>query len=60
VAIGGAYGTLSEVALALRTGVPVIGLASWAIEGIEAAPSAEAAAARALELARSASVGVAT
>jgi uncharacterized protein (TIGR00725 family) len=35
IAIGGAYGTLSEVALALKTGVPVIGLHTWAIDGIE-------------------------
>ena len=35
VAVGGAYGTLSEVALALKTGVRVIGLGTWAIEGIE-------------------------
>ena len=44
VAVGGAYGTLSEVALALRTGVPVVGLDTWAIDGIEPAPTASAAA----------------
>jgi uncharacterized protein (TIGR00725 family) len=43
VAVGGAYGTLSEVALALKTGVPVIGLRTWGIEGIEAVDSAERA-----------------
>jgi len=43
VAVGGAYGTLSEVALALATGTPVIGLDSWAIEGLQvAATPAEA------------------
>ena len=52
VAVGGAYGTLSEVALALKTGTPVVGLDSWAIDGVERADSAAAAAARALELAR--------
>jgi uncharacterized protein (TIGR00725 family) len=31
VAVGGGYGTLSEIALALRTGVPVIGLATWGL-----------------------------
>jgi uncharacterized protein (TIGR00725 family) len=31
VAVGGGFGTLSEVALALRTGVPVIGLATWSL-----------------------------
>jgi uncharacterized protein (TIGR00725 family) len=29
VAIGGAHGTLSEVAMALTVGTPVIGLATW-------------------------------
>lgn len=28
IAVGGSWGTLSEIALAMRTGVPVIGLAS--------------------------------
>ena len=52
VAVGGAYGTLSEVALALRAGVPVIGVDTWAIDGIERAATATAAAERALEHAR--------
>jgi uncharacterized protein (TIGR00725 family) len=34
VAIGGAYGTLSEIALALQTGTPVFGLHTWEIEGV--------------------------
>lgn len=29
VAVGGEYGTLSEVALALQAGIPVIGLGTW-------------------------------
>ena len=29
VAIGGMYGTLSEIALALKLGIPVVGLRSW-------------------------------
>jgi uncharacterized protein (TIGR00725 family) len=29
VAIGGGWGTLSEIALALKTGVPVVGLGTW-------------------------------
>lgn len=29
IAIGGEYGTLSEIALALRAGVPVIGVDTW-------------------------------
>jgi uncharacterized protein (TIGR00725 family) len=51
VAVGGAYGTLSELALALKTGVPVVGVDTWAIDGIEQAQSAERAVARALALA---------
>jgi uncharacterized protein (TIGR00725 family) len=35
VAVGGGYGTLSEIGLALRTGKQVVGLATWEIEGIE-------------------------
>lgn len=31
IAVGGAYGTLSEIALALRFGVPVIGLDTWSL-----------------------------
>jgi uncharacterized protein (TIGR00725 family) len=33
VAIGGGWGTLSEVALALKAGTPVVGLRSWAPAG---------------------------
>jgi uncharacterized protein (TIGR00725 family) len=29
IAIGGGYGTLSEIALAMKCGVPVVGLATW-------------------------------
>jgi uncharacterized protein (TIGR00725 family) len=29
VAVGGGYGTLSEIALALKLGKPVVGLATW-------------------------------
>ena len=43
IAIGGAYGTLSEIALALKGGKRVIGLGTWDIEGIELADGAEAA-----------------
>jgi uncharacterized protein (TIGR00725 family) len=34
IAVGGAYGTLSEVALALKTGVPVVGIDTWPIDGV--------------------------
>lgn len=50
IAVGGAYGTLSEVALALATGVPVVGLGSWEIDGIEQTATPEEAVARALSI----------
>ncbi len=31
IAIGGEYGTLSEVALALKAGVPVVGIGTWSL-----------------------------
>lgn len=31
VAIGGEYGTLSEIALALRSGTPVVGVGTWTL-----------------------------
>ena len=31
VAIGGSYGTLSEIAYALKSGIPVIGLNTWSL-----------------------------
>ncbi len=31
VAVGGDYGTLSEIALALRSGIPVIGIGTWTL-----------------------------
>jgi uncharacterized protein (TIGR00725 family) len=43
IAIGGAYGTLSEIALALKGGKRVIGLGTWDIEGVEPADGPEAA-----------------
>jgi uncharacterized protein (TIGR00725 family) len=48
IAIGGGYGTLSEIALALRREKPVVGLRTWEIEGVEAVDSAEAAVQRVL------------
>ena len=48
IAVGGAYGTLSEVALALKTGVPVVGLGTWEIDGITVADSPAVAVAVAL------------
>jgi uncharacterized protein (TIGR00725 family) len=43
VAVGGGYGTLSEIAFALKDGKRVVGLGSWDIRGVEAAASPEAA-----------------
>ncbi len=34
IAVGGEYGTLSEIAFALKSGKPVIGLRSWDIPGM--------------------------
>jgi uncharacterized protein (TIGR00725 family) len=60
IAVGGGFGTLSEIALALRTGTPVVGLATWSLQldsrQVEAFPVADtpdAAAQLALEAARS-------
>jgi uncharacterized protein (TIGR00725 family) len=35
VAVGGAWGTLSEIAFARKTGKPVVGVASWDLDGVE-------------------------
>jgi uncharacterized protein (TIGR00725 family) len=43
IAVGGAYGTLSEIALALKAGKRVVGLGTWRIEGVELADGPEAA-----------------
>jgi uncharacterized protein (TIGR00725 family) len=39
IAVGGGYGTLSEIALALKGGKPVVSLGSWDIDGVESAAS---------------------
>lgn len=52
IAVEGEYGTLSEIAVALKLGKPVIALDSWpGIEGVIEAGSAKEAAAIALQLA---------
>ena len=43
VAVGGGYGTLSEVALALRTGKPVVGIGTWDVPGVDVVADAAAA-----------------
>jgi uncharacterized protein (TIGR00725 family) len=58
IAIAGEFGTLSEIALALRLGTPVVGLQTWelrkegaAVDAIVRASSPEDAVNKALELA---------
>ncbi len=48
VAVGGAYGTLSEVALGLQAGMRVFGLHTWEIDGITPCGSPTEAVASAL------------
>jgi uncharacterized protein (TIGR00725 family) len=43
IAVGGGYGTLTEIGLALRAGKRVVGLETWEVEGVEVAGSPEAA-----------------
>jgi uncharacterized protein (TIGR00725 family) len=43
VAVAGGYGTLSEIALALKAGKPVVGLGTWAVEGVRPAAGPEEA-----------------
>ncbi len=52
IAVGGSYGTLSEIAIALKTGCPVFGLSTWEIEGVIACGTPEEAVKRALDAAR--------
>jgi uncharacterized protein (TIGR00725 family) len=58
VAIGGGWGTLSEIALAVKAGVPVVGIGTWQVglrgepaEGVVEARDAGQAVAEALRLA---------
>jgi uncharacterized protein (TIGR00725 family) len=48
VAVGGGYGTLSEIAFALKAGKPVVGLGTWEIDGVVTAETPEQAVAAAL------------
>ena len=48
VAIGGKWGTLSEISFGLKSGKPVVGVATFDLDGIEKAESGEQAAGRAL------------
>jgi uncharacterized protein (TIGR00725 family) len=49
IAVGGGYGTLSEIALALRAGKTVVGLGTWQIEGVVSVDGPEAAVAAAFD-----------
>jgi uncharacterized protein (TIGR00725 family) len=48
VAIGGGYGTLSEIAIALKTGKKVFGYRTWEIEGVARCGTPEEAVTRAV------------
>jgi uncharacterized protein (TIGR00725 family) len=52
IAVGGEYGTLSEIAFALKTGTPVVGVGTWDIDGIVPAATPDDAVAAALALVR--------
>ncbi|MDK2916138.1 MAG: hypothetical protein PWR25_695 [Euryarchaeota archaeon] len=43
IAVGGGYGTLSEIAVSLKTGKPVFGLSTWKIDGVVACATPEEA-----------------
>ncbi len=50
IAVGGGYGTLSEIALALKMGKPVVGLSTWEIDGVQPAQNGREAVRAALRL----------
>ena len=52
IAIGGSYGTLSEIAIALKTEHPVFGVKSWDIEGVIKCATPEEAVFRAVDALR--------
>lgn len=49
IAIGGEYGTLSEIAFALKTDTPVFGIHTWDIEGVHPCDSPDEAVRLAIE-----------
>jgi uncharacterized protein (TIGR00725 family) len=53
IAVGGAYGTLSEIAFALQMGKPVAGIRTWDIKGIISVENAAEAVERIFERLRS-------
>lgn len=50
IALGGEYGTLSEIAFALQMGKPVAGIGTWAIRGVTEARDADDAVGKILSL----------
>ncbi len=50
IAIGGEYGTLSEIAFALKGGKPVIGIHTWDVKGIIKAEDPEEAVKKVFEI----------
>jgi len=66
IAIGGEWGTLSEIAIAKKYGIPVVLLNSWSVEGphgqglddLARAASAKEAVAKAIRLAQGSEPGV--
>jgi hypothetical protein len=50
IAVGGEYGTLSEIAFALQMGKPVAGIKTWDIKGVISAENAAEAVNKVLEL----------
>jgi uncharacterized protein (TIGR00725 family) len=50
IAVGGEYGTLSEIAFALQIGKPVIGIKTWNIKGVIVAENAADAVNKVFEL----------
>jgi uncharacterized protein (TIGR00725 family) len=52
IAIGGSYGTLSEIAIALKMKRPVFGVKTWNIEGVMKCATPEEAVLRAVHASR--------
>lgn len=48
IAIGGEYGTLTEIAYALKSGIPVYGISTWDIPGVIPCESPDQAVLRAI------------
>jgi uncharacterized protein (TIGR00725 family) len=53
IAVGGAYGTLSEIAFALQIGKPVVGIKTWDIKGVISVENAVEAVNKVFELLKS-------